>query len=332
METKSKSNVDVAVLCLFFNRPDNFGQVFEQVRKARPSKLFLYQDGPRDGRNDMPGILECRKIAENIDWDCDIHRNYLEKNQGCDPSGYLSRKWAFSYVDKCIILEDDTVPSVSFFQFCRELLDKYENDERITMISGINYQETTDYCPDDYFFTDDIAIWGWATWKRVVDRWDGKYSFLDDDYSMMLMKNYLDFHKERNGFINSMKVHRASGIPYFETILAANHFFSNGLSIVPKRNMINNVGMTANSTHFNGNIKSLPKSYRHIFTMKRFELDFPLKHPKYVINNVQYHKDINKILARNSVLRQRWRQLQTLLLRIRYGDFKSIFRAITKRL
>lgn len=39
------SLVDVPVLILFFNRPQQLSQVFEQVRKARPSKLFLYQDG-----------------------------------------------------------------------------------------------------------------------------------------------------------------------------------------------------------------------------------------------------------------------------------------------
>ena len=46
--------IDLAVLCVFFVRPDTFAKVFEQVKKARPSKLFLYQDGPRKGH---PGDL-----------------------------------------------------------------------------------------------------------------------------------------------------------------------------------------------------------------------------------------------------------------------------------
>ena len=129
---KKPAKIDVAVLMLFFNRPDHFQQVFDEVRKARPSKLFLYQDGPR-GERDMPGIEACRQIAsdENIDWECEVHRAYQEKNQGCDPSEYLSQKWAFSIVDKCIVLEDDDVPSQSFFPFCKEMLDRYEHDDRI---------------------------------------------------------------------------------------------------------------------------------------------------------------------------------------------------------
>ena len=111
---------DVAVLLLFFTRSDTFQQVFDAVREARPSKLFLYQDGPRSER-DMAGIEACRQIAsdENIDWECEVHRQYMEKNQGCDPSGFLSHRWAFSLADKCIVLEDDVVPSQSFFPFCK---------------------------------------------------------------------------------------------------------------------------------------------------------------------------------------------------------------------
>lgn len=330
MESKYKAEVDVAVLCLFFNRPDKFERVFEQVKKARPSKLFLYQDGPRH-EDDLAGIQACRKIAANIDWECEVHRQYCEKNQGCDPSEYLSQKWVFSIVDKSIILEDDDVPSMSFFLFCKELLDRYENDERITMISGINYQEMTEYCPDDYFFTDDVAIWGWATWKRVVDQWDEKYSFLDDPYSLMLLTNYLKSRHQRKNIISLMRKHKASSVAYYETIMCATHFFSNGLVIVPKRNMINNIGATSDSTHFNGSIKTLPKRFRKIFTMRRFEIKFPLKHPRYVIDNVRYNEDINKIFARNKPLLQFWRKICTLFLRLKYGDFTSIRRSIIKR-
>ena len=87
--------VDVAVLILFFNRPEPLSKVFEQVRKARPSKLFLYQDGPRNEK-DLKGIQACRTIVEQIDWECEVHRLYQEKNFGCEPSNFMSHKWAFS--------------------------------------------------------------------------------------------------------------------------------------------------------------------------------------------------------------------------------------------
>lgn len=104
--------VDVPVLILFFNRPQQLSQVFEQVRNARPSKLFLYQDGPR-GEHDLPGIKACREVTDQIDWDCEVHRMYQEKTTVATLRNTF-HKMGFSMVDKCIVLEDDDVPSVSF--------------------------------------------------------------------------------------------------------------------------------------------------------------------------------------------------------------------------
>ena len=186
--------IDVPVLILFFNRPNLLKAVFDQVRIARPSKLFLYQDGPRNSQ-DMIMIKACREVVANIDWECEVYRFYQEKNYGCDPSEYISQKWAFSYVDKCIVLEDDDVPSISFFSFCKELLDRYEHDTRITMIAGMNHEEISQDVPYDYFFTSTFSIWGWASWKRVIDQWDESYSFLDDAFNM---KQLSDIIKQRS--------------------------------------------------------------------------------------------------------------------------------------
>ena len=84
------AQIDIAVLILFFNRPEQLARVFAEVRKARPSRLFLYQDGPR-GERDMPGIMACREVVADIDWDCDVQRLYQERNYGCDASECISQ-------------------------------------------------------------------------------------------------------------------------------------------------------------------------------------------------------------------------------------------------
>ena len=173
---KHPYKTDIAVLMLFFNRPETFQQAFDAVKASRPSKLLLYQDGPREGNEkDRKGMEACRRIAsdENIDWECEVHRHYCERNQGCDPSGFLSQKWAFSLADKVAVVEDDVVPAPSFLPFCKEMLDRYEHDERITMVAGFNTDEVTPNVPYDYFFTSAFSIWGWASWRRVVEKWDG---------------------------------------------------------------------------------------------------------------------------------------------------------------
>jgi hypothetical protein len=197
---------------------------------------------------------------------------YQEKNYGCDPSEYISQKWAFSMVDKCMVLEDDDVPSQSFFPFCKEMLDKYEHDQRISMISGFNIDEVTSDCPYDYFFTSTFAIWGWASWRRVIDQWDGQYSFLDDDYNMAQLRALAEQRKYRKDMIKMFYNHRATGKEYYESIFWASMLFNSGLAILPSKNQINNLGLMADSTHFTASAKTTPKRFLKIFTMKLFDI------------------------------------------------------------
>ena len=180
------------VLIIFFNNIDRFKESFDSIRNAKPHTLFLYQDGPREDKDDYAGIKMCREYAENnIDWDCNVYRMYQTKNFGCDPSNYIAQKWAFSIVDKCIILEDDDVCPISFFEFCWELLEKYENNEKISIICGMNnLDEYNAQKGWDYFYTSGGSIWGWASWRRVLDTWDEKYSWLDNKEKIQSMKRF----------------------------------------------------------------------------------------------------------------------------------------------
>lgn len=327
-----KALVDVAVLLVFFTRPEQFRQVFEQVKKARPSKLFLYQDGPREGHlNDITKILECRSIAEDIDWECEVHKFYQEKNQGCDPSGYIAHTWAFSNVDKCIVLEDDVVPSVSFFRFCKELLDKYENDQRISIISGLNIEECSEV-PYDYFFSSCTSIWGWASWKRVVEKWDPSYKILEDSFNAKQIADVVKQKGHMKNFMSMANSHAKSKKAHFESIMLLNQYLNSGLTIVPTRNMINNVGVTSDSTHFSGSIESLPKGYRRVFTMKRYDINGAIKHPPYVIEYVPYKNNSYRIKAWGHPFIKIFRMFEMFIYRIRKGDFIGAIKEVKEKI
>lgn len=331
--TKHPAKVDVAVLLLFFTRSDTFRQVFEAVRQARPSKLFLYQDGPR-GEKDMAGLQACRQIVsdEHIDWECEVHRNYLTKNQGCDPSGFRSHQWAFSLADKVIVLEDDVVPSQSFFPFCKEMLDRYEHDERIAMIAGFNTDEITPDVPDDYFFTSFQSIWGWASWRRVAQRWESDYAFMHDAYNMRQLKALARQRGYRNTMLQMFHDHSVSGKEYFETIYWADMILNSGLTIMPTKNLVNNVGLTADSTHFSAELQTMPHRLRRIFTMPRYDLQFPLKHPKYVIENVDYKERRYKVLGWNHPCTKIGYSLEELWLNLKHGNWRVITQSIARRI
>ncbi len=328
---KHPAQIDIAVLMLFFNRPEPLEQVFEQVRKARPSRLFLYQDGPR-GPQDMPGIEACRKVVSQIDWECRVEQHYCTVNQGCDPSEYLAQKWAFSMADKVIVLEDDDVPSQSFFPFCKEMLDRYENDPRVTMISGFNIDEETPDVPHDYFFTSAFSIWGWASWRRVVDQWDGEYNFIKDPFTVQELENLVRDRNLRSDFMTMLRHHAASGKPYYESIFWAHMLMNNGLAIMPAKNLICNVGATANSTHFSTELATMPARLRRIFTMPRFELAFPLRHPAHVMEHTAYRNRLYRVNAWNHPWIKISYSLEELWLNLKMGRFSAITTALSRRL
>ena len=331
MEEKHPWEVDVAVLLLFFNRPEPFRQVFAQVKKARPSRLFLYQDGPRNEK-DVPGIKECQEIASQIDWECDVHRRYLEVNEGCDPSEYRSQKWAFSMADKVVVLEDDDVPSVTFFRFCKEMLDRYEHDKRIMMIAGFNTDEETKDVSDDYFFTSAFSVWGWASWRRVADLWDPDYSYMKDEHTVRQLRRLIRERRLRPDLLKMFRYQSRSGKECYETIFWASLILNFGLSIMPAKNMVSNVGLTADATHYTSALKTMPRRLRRIFTMKRYDLDFPLRHPRFVAEVSGYNSRLYKLLTWGHPWRKVCYSLEELLLNLRYGNFRRIGNAFVLRL
>ena len=114
--------INTPVLMTFFVRDYTFEKVLEQVRKVQPPVLFLVADGPRDGnQNDIDGLNKCKKLAENIDWDCEVHRVYSETNRGIHVNTYEGMKYAFERVDRLIFLEDDIYADESFFFSSRNI-------------------------------------------------------------------------------------------------------------------------------------------------------------------------------------------------------------------
>lgn len=324
--------MDISVLILFFNRPDSLAKVFEAVREARPARLFLYQDGPR-GERDLPGIEACRRVVERVDWPCHVERLYQERNYGCDPSEFISQRWAFSQTDKCIVLEDDDVPSPSFFPFCKEMLDRYADDERIGMIAGFNTDErTTDCGTDSYFFTTNFSIWGWASWARVVNAWDEHYTWLDSPEAVSRIEALTAERRLRTDFLPMCRAHRASGKAFYETIFHAHLLLNSQLAVVPTVNMVSNLGVSTDSTHFAGSVQTLPRGYRRIFTMGRHDLAFPLRHPAHVVDHVAYRQRVYRIMAWRHPFIKACRSMEELCINLRHGQWKRIFGAVANRL
>ena len=160
--------MQTAVLFLVFNRPDTTRQVFEVIRQARPSRLYVAADGARPSRKGEADLVEhVRQIATAIDWPCEVKILFRESNLGCKIAISSAIDWFFKNEEQGIILEDDCLPNKYFFRFCEEMLDRYRLDSSIGMVAGFNPQGPG-LTSNEYFESRNSSIWGWASWR---DRW-----------------------------------------------------------------------------------------------------------------------------------------------------------------
>lgn len=277
---KGYDSTGVPVLFLVFNRPGPTREVFEALRKARPKRLFIAADGPRDNcKEDKEKSAETRAIVTRVDWPCDVKTLFREKNLGCARAVSEAITWFFTHVEEGIILEDDCLPSGDFFRFCAILLDKYRDDARVMQIGGNNLmarkQRDEDY---SYFFSNHNYIWGWATWRRA---WR-LYRYNMDDYDVVINKHYYDHYfksfYEQHYFryvFDKLRadIDHASTWDYqwqYSRMLEA------GLSIVPSRNLVINIGVGAEATHTS-------ETHETISNLKLEAIDFPLRHPEFIM-------------------------------------------------
>ncbi len=308
------------VLLIFFNRPESFAQVFEKVRQASPRTLILAQDGPRH-EADKPGIAACRAIAENINWECNVIKEYSDVNLGCGmrPKSAVDR--ALELFERVIILEDDCIPSPTFFPYCEELLERYKDDERIIYISGLNHFETWDCGEYDYFFTKGAAIWGWATWRRA---WKKHYDYyvkgIHDPYLLSLYRQQLGNDYIYGRLLPSLKRANLSAsngeqLSYWDVQWGFAKYTQNMVGIVPRCNQICNIGVGEASTHAQKLRTNRYIKYKNSVFIPTYELPMPLRHPDFCANDTEYQRLVHHCASGNFLKRVlRWGK-ETLLKR-----------------
>ena len=166
------------ILLLTFNRPSETSILIKKLSLVKPSKIYISQDGPRKSNiNDKVNCEKVKKIFKYIDWKCEIFYKFNENNLGCRSSVSSAINWFFQNEEKGIILEDDCIPSDTFFLFCEKMLDKYENSNEIYVVSGSNFQKNIKIGNADYYFSKYAHCWGWATWRRAWISYDDSMKF-----------------------------------------------------------------------------------------------------------------------------------------------------------
>jgi len=285
---------DSAVLFIIFNRPDTTFQVFERIRQARPSKLFIAADGPRIDRvGEAELCAQARSVVDLVDWDCDVHTLLRDENLGCKWGPASAIDWFFQHVQEGIILEDDCVPDISFFPYCQELLEKYRDNPKILSISGFNFGYSPNNAIASYSFSRYMNMWGWATWRRSAKLIDYKL----DEWKDIDQINFLNRNTRRSLFDFDWKWIKDWRKTYTELISkkvdAWDYFWIYAgmkfrtLSIFPHVNLIHNQGFNSNATHTHDNQSIMGKIHAS-------SIRFPLSHPKQIKRNYDFEENYIK--------------------------------------
>jgi hypothetical protein len=277
------------VLITLWDRPEYVAELIEIISTIKPEKLYVFSDIVNDVTSKQYAkILETRQLLKSaINWDVEVSYRYNTRNEGPSWGIHNAISWAFETTDRLIVLEHDYIPSKSFFPYCTELLEKYLNDERIWIISGLNhFQGKYNLNPEDsYFFSQYASIAGFATWKRCwaeVDNNLGKwplflnsnfrFDFMDERKWKVAKNKYNHFFKERV---------EANRLNTWDMQFVFTMWSNRGTGIVPSKNQIKMIGLDG----FNSSGGASPF---HFFNAHEdFEI---VKHPYFVQNNHVYDK------------------------------------------
>ena len=238
------------VLIILFNRPGNTEKLIDALRLVKPIEIYVNIDGPRSGNEkDKVEVSTCKELVEKIDWECKIAHQYHKNNLGGKNSVVSAIDWFFSNVDEGIILEDDCIPSASFFTFCSQMLDKYRDDSRVMQISGSNYVTTSSEPMETYYFSAINDIWGWATWKKSWSNFSLEVANLDEFLNKGLLDIYVGNPEISSWLRKYLLATKDSSITTWSSqwVYAMASEFS--FTVVPPRNLVHNIGFLGDGTH-----------------------------------------------------------------------------------
>ena len=306
---------NIPIVFLTYKRPKETKKILDIITKIKPKKLYIFQDGRKtnfslsENKNHENTSKVIKKFSK-----FKSKKIFFNNNIGQKYIGYKILNHVFKYETKAIILEDDCVPEIGFFKFCKEMLIKYSSNKNIAHISGCNLYYGTSRKKiikyEHYLFSKFPHFMGWATWKN---RWKKYY---DPDIK--------DWPHKKNYFLNNcnLKIGEKRYFRYFldkiyfgnqvawDTQWVYYNILNNLKTIVPNVNLIKNIGFNNNPTGKGA------KKFRNLITKN---ISFPIK------NNFNENlcKEYDNFLYDSFFNRKNF--IQRIFNKIRYSIKSSIY-------
>ena len=294
------------VLLIGYNRPDLITRVLDSLLDLPISKLYISIDGPKS-LSDLEKVKSVQKVILVHQFSRNQKYRFMQQNLGCKYHVLDSLKWFFDFEAEGIILEDDCLPDVSFYNFCKSSLDLYRNVPEILMITGTNF-DLKKYQQPISMFSIFPHVWGWASWKDRVENYLREVENPEITSPIKAIKNTRGL-----GIINSfywalislnMKFNK---IDTWDYQLALYSFKNRMLTLVSPINLIENIGFNSESTNF------FFKANKYI-SQKRGTLHRTDNIFMTPVKNKEYDRNFTRKVIRSSKLRTLFKPLCTLII------------------
>ena len=292
---------EIPIVLFIFKRQHSLKKIMDRISKIEPQKFYIIADGPRN-KEEKIAVENCRKIVEkSINWSCEVIKNYAESNRGVYKNIAEGAKWVFEKEEFAIFLEDDNLPEETFFEYCKELLYRYKENQEILWICGTNYlQEYKTKDNSSYVFTRHLLPCGWASWAEKFNKfYDGKLNILNiRGIEKKIRRKYRDKRLFRQQMalakMEKRRIDRNLEPISWDYQMSISIRANDLYGISPKYNQIENIGVDNDSIHGGNSYENIMT--KRFCTIKTKKLEFPLIHPKEVKVDKKYEKKVGKII------------------------------------
>ena len=240
-----------AVLLVAFNRPDFTKQIIDILRQANIERIYVSVDGPRTGNQDdiLSRDAVLREVRK-IDWTQNVYIRDLPSNLGSYDHVPSSVDWFFKEEREGIVLEDDCLPSMSFFKFCNIALDAYRERAKIMWINGYNGGFNGSKGNAPYLHSRYAISWGWATWGSAWDRVRDEIALGSEPVPVLRRSVTIEgMHRTITRIFWKQNILYAMNVPNWDLRALYAIWQCGGLAVSPPLNLVHNAGFGIQAVH-----------------------------------------------------------------------------------
>lgn len=295
---------ELAPIALFtFKRPEHTRRTLEALARnpefAR-SELHIFCDGSRRAGEDI-AVEATREVARRFEHPKKtLYEARINRGLAASITDGVSRLCAEH--GRVIVVEDDLVVAPVFLEFLNRALDRYADDERVMQISGHMFPVELPPSINDAAFLPFTTSWGWATWQRAWKHFDPAMHDFDAVSGDRVTRKRFNLGNAYPYF-SMLKKQKSGQIDSWAIRWYLSVFMRNGLTLYPRRSLVNNEGFDGSGSNCavdNGSQDALASQVEIA----------PARLPEIGLDEAVFHRVTALLRAQNTFWQRARRRLQ----------------------